>query len=109
MGTLHKIKSLIIICFVLLTGCATLGNPNTHAVCAALDTSTTIAVLEKGGIELNPIVSGIINSGGYPLFVGVNLLIVYAFYHYHEQIGETATAVVSTVRCGAAINNALLL
>lgn len=99
------------VCIVfLLTGCATLQNPTTHATCVTLDLTSTYLALEAGFVEANPIVAGLFTIGGWPLVIAVNAGIVYLFYKYQDKEEvKVATGVASVVRCAASVNNFLLL
>ena len=95
-----------------LSGCATMSNPNTFAVCSTLDVASTIVALESGLVEANPLIAGVINSGGYPLLIALNVVVIWLMYRYHQkskQGSEFPIVIGSGLRCGAAIHNVLLL
>ena len=105
-------KRLAILALALsLTGCASFvkvaGSPHTHAVCAAVDTTSTYLAVKAGATELNPVMAGIIKAGWGP-FIAVQVGLVWLIYAIHDHMGEQiepALVLVNTVKCGVAANN----
>ncbi len=105
-----KTMRIWIVIVVLLQGCATLQNPTTYAVCATLDVASTVAAVEAGFAEMNPIMAGLMSIGGYPLLIAANVGLIYVLYKRRDRKEvKLATGIGSVVRCGAAVNNVLLL
>ena len=93
-----------------MQGCATLQHPTTYAVCTAVDLISTHAALEAGFVEANPIVAGILGSGGWPLLIAINVGIIWLLYKYRDkEEAKIAIGVGSVVRCAVGVNNLLLL
>lgn len=101
-------KPAAIVLIICLSGCSTIQNNvgPIHAACATFDVVTTIAALENGAVEANPLMAAVIDSGGYPLLIAINVLLIYLVWKNQEkkevQLGGSVGAV---VRCAAGVNN----
>lgn len=112
---------LVSILILSLSGCATIQKlDNTEYVkamssdqaaigCQAADAITTYVALAKIGSisEANPLMAGIIKTGGWPLFFIVKIAM--ALWMTSDNINPTAAAAVNTLTCGVAIQNAAVI
>lgn len=100
----------IIIAMLLISmaGCAQLARDEITIGCQAADAVTTVAALEAGASEANPIVAKIIASSGYLGLVVFKVVIAAILMHYSDDAPE-AVGAANAITCGAALNNALLL
>ena len=108
---------LSVVVIFLIGGCATIekldNTPFVKAMssdqaaigCQAADAITTYVVLSKFATlsEANPLMSGILKTGGWPLFFAVKILM--AIYMTSDNINPTAAAAINTATCGVAISN----
>jgi len=91
--------------FLTLTGCSTLSKPETFAACQAADAVTTIAAINHGAVETNPIVAWAIKHAGYAGMIGLKVALVAAVYYWLDDIHPDVIAVGSAITCGIAIHN----
>lgn len=95
-----------------LSSCATLtntlGTKEAVALCSTADVVSTGVALHHGAIETNPITKLILKPFGIFGYVGLSAWIVWYIYQHEQEMSKTELTVISTVRCGAAINNGTL-
>lgn len=106
---------LILLCF-LLSSCAVVEvaeRPETLALCSAADVATTIYAISGGhGIEVNPLLSGSVNSHAWLKLIATKIAIVglawWAYDHWREQVKYGVVAS-SAITCGVAASNGLVI
>jgi hypothetical protein len=84
---------------LLLGGCATLSDERVFHTCRALDTVSTIVILQHGGTELNPILAAVIHSGGYPALIVAEVGISYAVHKWWPGGSDGDHKLVNAVSC----------
>lgn len=87
---------------LILVGCAQLSSKEASVSCQALDTLTTIAAVEAGARELNPIVAALIGSTGYLGFIAAKMLLAWLLVQYE---GQDEVATVNIITCSAGVLN----
>ena len=70
---------------------------------------TTVEGLDRGAREVNPIVAGLIATGGIAAFVAVKMGVTLLILHYHADISTGVLAAANVVTCGVAAHNATVL
>jgi hypothetical protein len=94
---------------VILSGCATLASNEATIGCQAADTVTTIAALESGAREGNPLLARVLEGAGLPGLVLVKIAITWALLKYvrpeRSELERTGRAAVNAQACAAAVYN----
>lgn len=108
-------RLLILLC-LLFSGCAALEvaeRPEALALCSAADVATTIyAVAGHHAVEVNPILSGSVNSHAWLKLVATKIAVVaiawWAYDHWREQV-KYGVAAGTAITCGVAASNVLVI
>ena len=94
---------------VALAGCVVFASDEAVIGCQVADTITTVAALERGAVEANPLMERLLDSFGLPGFVLAKIAITWALVWYMKPEpgsgAEAGRAAVSGLTCAAAINN----
>lgn len=101
-------KSIVIFALCLaLTGCSTLQSKETFATCRAVDVVTTLTIVGKGGVELNPVMAPLVANP--VLFVALNGLLVWWVWQEHDKMTPEQKTVVNAAGCIGAVHNTAVL
>lgn len=100
-----------LILLLALSGCAVIepvydvaADKRTFAACKAADVATTVGVLSKGGIEVNPIMNALLGSAPYNFipFVAVSAALIGLVWWMDSK---PATAAATAITCPVAVHN----
>ena len=79
------------------------------AVCSGADVASTIAAVQQGAAETNPLWRNSVNDRHYaPLILG-NVLLVGLAYHFESSFSKSTFLLVNVIRCGVAGANLRLV
>ena len=106
-------KIIAIIALLALSGCATLGKPDTFAKCATADVAVTTVGLATGTMaEANPLTNALAIKALGPVAGTVVPLIglsVAAYYVLKKINSPALTATATVLTCGAVVNNVAII
>jgi hypothetical protein len=72
------------------------------ALCSAADVGSTIAAVENGAMERNPLWRDSVNDRNYLPFVLGNIAVVALVYRFEDRIDPRALLFLNVTRCGIA-------
>lgn len=96
---------ILLVLAVLLSGCAALASKPATVGCQAADTLTTVAAINRGATEANPIVKAVIDRFGIAGFVVAKTALTVALVAYADDMSQESKAVINGVTCAAAAHN----
>jgi len=94
-------KVLISLLCLCISGCQTISNPDTFAVCKAGDVVSTAVAIHGGAHEANPWAARLLQHGYAPLIA----YSVLSYYVLKKLNNPTWTGVNTVVTCAAVANN----
>lgn len=92
-----------------VSGCATVKETatakETFVACRAVDTATTIAILQRGGMEKNPIMAKVYSAS--PLaFIAFQIAVALYVSSHWDEYGDGTKIALNAVSCAPALHNA---
>lgn len=98
---------IFVMMLLMLAGCAStkeLSVGEVAAGCKAADSASTLYLLRHGGQELNPVMDIFLRMGTVP-FLAAQAAVVWAIWHYQDQMSPGQKSASIVVTCFPAVHN----